>query len=139
MPLDLDAIHTAITDEFDGNAPAVSALIGGLRETESPQDPDYPYAVFQYITGLPDPTFTSDGEIMQYQFSVYHKYAPRQSRNFTVLNDAVKKLSAVYDDAALTITDHTSIGVTRGISNFLPTVDGVQGFVINYEIMIEDD
>lgn len=137
MALDLDAINTGIYAAFTANAPAVAALLGGLRDTEQKPSPLYPYAVYQYITGLPDPTFTSDGEIITYQFSVYNK--SRKQRDFTVLNDAVKKLTAVFDDATLTIANHTSIGVTRGTSGFLPTVDQTQGFFINYEMMIEDD
>jgi len=138
MALDLGAITTGITAAFDANAPAVAALVGGLRDTEAPQGVSSPYAVFQYITGEPDPTFTSDGEITTYQFSVYNQDKDKP-RDFTVLNDAVKKLSTVFDDATLTLADHTSIGVTRQTSGFLPTVDQTQGFFINYEIMIEDD
>lgn len=137
MALDLDAINTGIYAAFTANAPAVAALLGGLRDAEQKPSPLYPYAVYQYITGLPDPTFTSDGEIITYQFSVYNK--SRKQRDFTILNDAVKKLTAVFDDATLTIANHTSIGVTRGTSGFLPTVDQTQGFFINYELMIEDD
>lgn len=139
MSLDLDALSTAIFDEFEGDADALAALVGGFHAEEAPQDPSYPYGVFLYITGVPDPTFTSDGEIATYQFSIYHKYSPRQSRNRTVINDAVKKLTAAFDDATLTITGHTSIGFTRGVSNALPNVDGIQSVVINYEFMVEDD
>lgn len=138
MALDLDAVHTGITAAFDANTPAVAALLGGLREAEGKQNSLSPYAVFQYITGAPDPTFTSDGEVLNYQFSVFNQDKDK-SRDFTILNDAVKKLTAVFDDATLTLTAHTSIGVTRGTSGFLPTVDQTQGFFINYEIMIEDD
>lgn len=137
MSLDMEAINTGIYAAFTGDAPAVAALVGGLRDTEAPPNPSYPYAVYQFITGIPDPTFTSDGEILNYQFSIYNK--TDKPRNFTVLNDAIKKLTAVYDDATLTITGHTSIAVTRGVANFLPTIDDTQGFVINYEIMVEDD
>lgn len=137
MSLDVEAINTGIYSEFTADSDAVAALVGGLRDTEAPQDPLYPYAVYQYITGVPDPTFTSDGEIINYQFSVYHK--SDKPKDFTTINDAIKKLTAVFDDATLTIANHMSIGVTRGISNFLPTVDQTQGFVINYEMMIEDN
>ncbi len=137
MSLDLASIDIGITKAFTDNVAAVAALIGGLHKTEATKSPSGPYVVFQFITGLPDPTFTSDGEILNYQFSFFNKTASPQ--NFTIMNDVVKKVTAVYDDATLTITDHTSIAVTRLTFGFLPTIDQTQGFFVNYEIMVEDD
>lgn len=136
--IDMEAISTGIYDEFEGNAALVSALVGGLHDTKRPQDPDYPYCVFQYITGVPDPTFTSDGEEMQFQFSLFHTDID-SPLNKTTINDALKKLTTCYDDADLTVSGYTSIEVTRGISGFVPTEDDTQQFVITYQITVEED
>lgn len=140
MGIDIEAIETGIYDEFVANADLLAALGGNterrLYPDKAPQNPSYPYCVFQNITGVPDPTFTSDGEILQYQFSAYHKSGSPLDK--TTINDLVKKLTACYDDADLTITGYISIGVTRGVSNLVPTVDDTQQYVINYEIMIEE-
>lgn len=138
--MDISAIEIGIYDEFLNNADLLAALGGDtarrLYNTKIPQNPSYPLCVFQYISGVPDPTFTSDGEIAQFQFSAYHKSDDPLDK--TTINDVFKKLTACYDDADLTITGYSSIGVTRGVSNFVPTVDDTQQYVINYEIMIEE-
>lgn len=138
--MDIGAIEIGIYDEFLNNADLLAALGGDaarrMYTTKIPQNPSYPCAVFQYISGVPDPTFTSDGEIAQYQFSIYHKSSNPLDK--TIIDDVLKKLTACYDDADLTITGYTSIGVTRGVSNFVPTVDDTQQYVINYEIQIEE-
>jgi hypothetical protein len=134
--MDIEAITTGIYDEFLGNADLVTALVGGMHDTKAPQDPDYPYCVFQFITGIPDPTFTSDGEDTQFQFSLFHRDGSPLDK--TTINDALKKLTACYDDATLTLTGYTSIGVTRGVANFVPTEDDTQQYVVTYGILVED-
>ncbi len=139
--MDISAIEIGIYDEFLNNADLLAALGGDterrMYKTKIPQRPSYPCAVFQYISGVPDPTFTSDGEIAQYQFSIYHQDID-DPLDKTTIDDVFKKLTACYDDADLTITGYSSIGVTRGVSNFVSTVDDTQQYVINYEIMIEE-
>jgi hypothetical protein len=138
--VDIEALETGIYNKFIADADLLAALGGNtarrMYNTEAPQDPSYPYCVFQYISGVPDPTFTSDGEILQYQFSIYHKSDDPLDK--TTIDDAFTKLCACYDDASLTVSGYSSIGVTRGVSNPVPTVDDTQQYVINYEIMIEE-
>lgn len=138
--MDISAIEIGIYNEFLNNADLLAALGGNtarrLYKTKAMQNPSYPYAVFQYISGVPDPTFTSDGEIAQYQFSIFHKSDDPLDK--TTIDDVFKKLTACYDDADLTVAGYSSIAVTRGVSNFVPTVDDTQQYVINYEIMIEE-
>lgn len=144
MSLDIQAMVDAIYAEFKGDADLLDALGGAgsgaanerLYNKKARQNPTSPYVVFQYITGIPDPTFTSDGEITQWQFSVFHKSVSPLDE--TTINDVLKKLTAAYDDATLTISDHTSIAFTRGVSGFLPTQDKTQQYVVTYEFMIED-
>jgi hypothetical protein len=131
---------TGIYDEFVANADLLAALGGNterrLYPTKAPQNPTSPYCVYQFTSGVPDPTFNTDGEIAQFQFSIFHKSSsPLDS---TTIDDVLKKLTACYDDSTLTITGYSSIGVTRGVSNFVPTLDDTQQYVVNYEIMIEE-
>ncbi len=139
--MDIKAIRDGIYALFVANSDLKTALGGDsarrMYPEEAPQNPDSPYCVYQYITGVPDPTFTSDGEITDWQFSVFNK--TDDPLNTATIDDVIKKLMAAYDDATLTITGSTSIAVTRGGSNVIPTVDDTQGFVVNYQIMIEDD
>lgn len=142
MALDIEAIENGIFALMVGDADLL-AILGGASEKrlypeEAPEDPTSPYVVYTQITGIPDPTFTSDGEILQYQFSVFNK-AIELPLNRDTINEVVKKLTAAYDDATLTITGHTSVGVTRGTFGSLPTLENVQGWRADYEIMIEDD
>jgi len=137
--MDLQAIRNAIYAEFVGDADLLAALGGSARRMypeEAPQDAASPYCTYQYITGVPDPTFTSDGEITSWQFSLFNK--TDEPRDFTDITLVFKKLMAAYDDAALTLSGYSSIGVTRGISNVVPTIDGVQQLVVTYEIIVED-
>lgn len=141
MALDPEAIEDAIFAEMEGDTDLV-AVLGGtpgrMYPQEAPEDPTSPYVVYMQITGIPDPTFTSDGEILNYQFSIFNK-AIDGSLNRDDINDVIKKLTAAYDDATLTITGHTSVGVTRGTYGNLPTLENVQQWFVNYEIIIEDD
>ena len=136
--MDIKALYDGIYAEFVADADLLAALGGSERRmysTQAPQNPSYPLWVFQYIAGSPDPTFTSDGELTQFQFSIFHK--SDDPLNSTTIDDVFKKLCACYDDCELTITGYTSIGVTRGVSNFVPTEDDTQQYVVNYEVLIE--
>jgi hypothetical protein len=142
--MDINAVSTGITDLFLADADLLAALGGAganvltqqrLYNTKAPQNVTSPYTVFQYIAGSPDPTFTSDGEIMTWQFSIFHQ--SDDPLDSTTIDDVFKKLCAAYDDETLTITGYTSIAVTRGVSSFLATTDDIQMYVVTYEIMIE--
>jgi len=138
--MDISALYAGIYAEFVNDSDLLAALGGNtarrMYNTKAPQNPDYPYCVFQYIAGSPDPTFTEDGEITSFQFSIFHK--SEDPLDSTTIDDVFKKLCACYDDCALTVSGYNSISVTRGVSNFVPTIDETQQYVINYEIMIQE-
>ena len=75
MALDTDAIEDAIFAEMEADTDLV-AVLGGtpgrMYPEEAPESPTSPYVVYTLITGIPDPTFTSDGEILNYQFTVFN-------------------------------------------------------------------
>ena len=141
MALDPEAIEDALFAEFQGDADLLAALGGSpgrFYPEEAPESPSSPYAVYTLINGIPDPTFTSDGEVLNYQFTIFNQDID-EPLNRDTINDVIKKLTAAFDDATLTITGHTSVAVTRGVYGSLPTLENVQQWVANYEIMIEDD
>lgn len=139
--MDIDALSTGIYNLFLNDADLLAALGGNtarrLYDTKVPQDPDYPYAVFQFISGSIDLTFGQIFEDTDWQFKMIHKSG--NPLNKTTINDVFKKLGAAYDDgeAAMTVSGYSVIWVTRGISNFVPTEDDTQQYVINYEIRIQ--
>ena len=139
MAFDIKAIRDGIYAKFVADSDLKTALGGDsarrLYKEKAPQNVDSPYAIYQYIVGSPDPTFTSDGEIMTFQFSIFNK--SDSPLGTATIDDVIKKLLALYDDAALTISGYTSIAMTRGISGYLPPIDDIQMFTVDYELMIE--
>ncbi len=137
--LDIKAIRDGIYALFVADSDLKTALGGDtarrMYPENAPSNPDSPYCVYQYIAGSPDPTFTSDGEIMDFQFSVFNKTA--SPLNTVTIDHVVKKLTAAYDDATLTISGYTSIAVTRGTAGAVPPIDNTQSFVINYQVEVE--
>lgn len=135
--MDISALATGIYNVFVADSDLSTALTGGLHNTKAPQDPDSPYAVFQYIAGNDDLTFSSIAEVTTWQFSIFHKSS--SPRDKTTIDDAFKKLIAAYDqsEATMTVSGYTVVYVTRGVSNFLETEDDIQQYVINYEIRID--
>lgn len=139
--MDIKAIRDGIYAKFVADSDLKTALGGDSERRmfpgKAPQNVASPYCVFQYITGLPDPTFTSDGEILTFQFSVFHQ--SDDPLNTATIDDVLKKLMALYDDATLTLSGFTSIAMTRGPSSYQPPIDDVQMYVVDYELMIEDN
>ena len=137
--MDIDALSTGIYNVFLANSDLKTALGGNserrLYDGEAPQNPTSPYAVFQYIAGDAPLTFTSIAEVMTWQFSIFHE--SEDPLDTATIDDVVKKLTAAYDDATLTVSGYTSIAVTRGASYAVPPIDNTQQFVINYEVIIE--
>lgn len=137
--MDIKAINDGIYAKFVADSDLKTALGGDSERRmfryKASQNVNSPYCVFQLITGSPDPTFTSDGEILSYQFSIFNQDG--NSLSTAIIDDVFKKLTALYDDAALTISGYMSIAMTRTGESYLPSVDDVQMYVVDYEIRIE--
>jgi hypothetical protein len=138
--MDIKALCDGIYAEFVADSDLKTALGGDsarrMYDTQAPQNPSYPYCVYQYITGNADGTFTSVDEFVQFQFSIFHKSDDPLDK--TTINDVFKKLCACYDDSELTVSGYSSIYVTRTVSNFVATEDDTQQYVVNYEIFIQN-
>lgn len=143
MALDPEAIEDAIFALMEADAPLLAVLggtLGRLYPEQAPEDPTSPYVVYTQIVGVTDPTFTSDGEILQYQFSVFNK-AIEEPLNRDTINEVIKKLTDAYDDSedTMTIAGHTVVSVDRGTYGNLATLENVQGWRTDYQITIQDD
>lgn len=139
--MDIGALTTGIYNLFVADADLLAALGGNtarrMYDTKAPQDPDFPYAVFQFISGSIDLTFDQIFEETTWQFSIFH--SDDDPLDKTTIDDVFTKLTAAYDDgeASMTVSGYSVIWVTRGVSNFVPTEDDTQQYVINYEIRIQ--
>jgi len=139
--MDIKALSDGIYAVFVADSDLKTALGGNtarrLYDTKAPQNPTFPYAVFQYIAGDYDLTFGELFELTTWQFSIFHK--DEDPLDKTTINDVFKKMAAAYDEAeaTMTVSGYSVISVTRSTSNFLPTQDETQQMIINYEIMIQ--
>jgi len=139
--MDIKALTDGIYAVFVADSDLKTALGGNterrLYDTKVPQNPTYPYAVFQYIAGDIDMAFDAIFELTTWQFSIFHK--DEDPLDKTTINDVFKKMAAAYDEAeaTMTVSGYSVISVTRSTSNFLPTQDETQQMIINYEIMIQ--
>lgn len=138
--MDIDALSIGIYNVFVADSDLKTALGGDtarrMYDTKAPQNPDVPYAVFQFIAGIEEFTFDALFEVTTWQFSIFHK--DEDPLDKTTINDVFKKLAAAYDlVSTMTVTGYTVIQVIRLSSNFLQTEDQTQQYVIDYEIRIQ--
>ena len=139
--MDIKAIKDGIYAEFVANADLKTALGGDterrMYDGKAKQDPNFPYCVYQYTSGSPSGTFSEDGEITFWQFDIYHQ--SESPLNTTTIDDVLKKLLACYDDIQLTISGYNCTAVSRNVSNFIPSPDDMQRYMVVYEIMIQEN
>ncbi len=139
--MDIKALTDGIYAVFVADSDLKTALGGDtarrLYDTKAPQNPTFPYAVFQFVAGDIDLTFDKIVELTTWQFSIFNK--DEDPLDKTTINDVFKKLAAAYDDseATMTVSGYSVTWVTRGTSNFLQTEDETQQMIINYEIRME--
>lgn len=139
--MDIESLRIGIYNVFLADSDLKTALGGDserrLYYTKAPQNPQSPYAVFQYVAGDIDLSFDQIFELTTWQFSIFNKSDNPLST--TTINDVFKKMAAAYDDAeaTMTVSGYSVISVTRNTSNFLPTLDDMQQMVMSYEIMMQ--
>ena len=89
------------------------AVSGRMYHTEAPQDVEFPYIVFSFISQVPEYTFSDDFENVVVQFSIFSL----QNSSLEV-EDLRSKLMTLYDWTTLTVTGYSNIYMRR-ISNRL--------------------
>ena len=109
----IDTIFKGIMDKFSGST--FSTAIGGrLYAYESPQNPTYPYCVFEQISGVKDRDFTDVQEDVLVRFKIVDN-----SNTVATVADAETKLFALFDEAILTISGYTNILMERQNNNLI--------------------
>ena len=113
----IDTIFKGIMDKFSGST--FSTAIGGrLYAYEAPQNPTYPYCVFEQISGFKDRDFTDVQEDVLVRFKIVDS-----SNTVATVADAETKLFALFDEATLTVSGYTNILMERQNNNLLKMQD----------------
>ncbi len=139
--MDISAHSIGIYNVFLNDSDLKTVLGGDserrLYDTKVPQNPTFPYAVFQFIAGSINMTFDTIIELTDWQFSMFHK--DEDPLDKTTIDDVFKKLAAAYDDSegTMTVSGYSVTWVTRGASFFIPTEDETQQLVTTYNIRTE--
>lgn len=124
----MKALLKGIYDEYNGDATLKAALTGGLRSSRVAPGTSTPYAVVDVVGGGPEVPFDSKYlERYRIQISIFGETAE-------AVADAADKAKALYDEAVLTITGHTGVGMNRLNEIFL-WVDGYYQWTGDYEVM----
>lgn len=110
----IETILKGIFDKFSATNDFKTAIGGRLYAYESPQNPTYPYCVFEQISGLQDRDFLDKLEDVLIQFTLVDS-----ADTIATIADAETKMFALFDDAALTITGYTHITMDRQSNQLL--------------------
>lgn len=98
-------------------ASAFSTAVGGrIYLDEAPDKATFPYCVFFIVSAVPNGTFTESIDDILIQFDLYGT-----SKGATEITGLYNKLTALFDDCSLTVTDATSLSMTR--ENLMTSVD----------------
>ena len=127
----MKAILKGIYDEYNGSATLKAALPGGLRTSRVAPGPTYPFGVVDIVGGGPEWPFASQQlERLRAQFSIFGETAAGVA-------DAADKLKAVYDQATLTVSSMTGVGMNR-LNEVFFWADGYYTYVVDYEVLVQN-
>lgn len=134
----MDALLAAIYGKISGSA--LSADVGGrVYLDEAPAGCEFPYVVFFIVSGVPDNVFTKYGESVLIQISLFSA-----SAGATEITTMFNHLTALYDDAQLTVTGYNMIVMER--QNLMTTVEEIETpegkqtvkhWTVDYEAVIQ--
>ena len=111
----MDKYLTAIMGRTTGSA--FSTAVGGrIYLDEAPDRATFPYCVFFIVSAVPNGTFTEDIDDVMIQFSLFST-----SKGATEITGLYNKLTALFDDCSLTVTDALSLSFSR--ENLLTSVE----------------
>ena len=134
----MDALLAAIYGKISGSA--LSSDVGGrVYLDEAPAGCEFPYVVFFIVSGVPDNVFNKYGESVTIQFSLFS-----DSAGAAEITDMFNDLTAIYDDAQLTVTGYNMIVMERQnlitMVDLVETADGTQTvkhWAVDYEAVIQ--
>lgn len=86
----------------------LNALNGRLFKQRAPDASDYPYAIFQIISDVPEKTFSEDMEDVVLQFRLFS-----DTSGSTEVENLYTYLRSLYDECSLSITGSTLVWCRR--------------------------
>jgi hypothetical protein len=133
----MNVLFTGITTLFTGTpAHAYYAAIGGRQYlNKAPQGATFPYVVYSYVSGMPEPTFTENEEEVWIQFAIYSEH-----NSATEAGTILAALYTRYDYCTLTVAGYNFISMVRGqtLENNDLTVDPtIHGYIAQYIVKIQ--
>ncbi len=117
------------------NTAIYNDLGGQLFNTFAPQGTNYPFAVFQLVSDVPDWTFSDDEENIIVQFNIFDN-----SESSLNICNYFSDLDAIYHQAILTLTDYECIYCFRELSHLLrdnETEGGIWQYMVQYRILLQ--
>lgn len=130
-------IATGITSKYTGSALA-SSLTGGLWRDEAKQGVSFPCGIFTVIDSLNTETFTEDMEFFRIQFDLWAQYSSSTTDARATLDTLESALRTLFDNATLTISGWTNIGMRWiGTRPGYSEDDQVVGLIVEYETYIQ--
>jgi len=113
----LKNLLAAIFGKTSGSA--LSSDVGGrIYLDEAPAGCEFPYVVFQVVTGSPDNVFAKKGKNTLIQFSLYST-----SKSATEITTMYADLMSLFDECSLTITSNNL--VLFAFQNLVTMVDEI--------------
>ncbi len=137
-------LFAAIYNQFanTSGSPPVNTTIytdlgGRLFNTFAPQGTQYPYAVFQLVSDVPEWTFTEDLEDVILQFNIFDngESSANVCQYFT-------DLDALYHQCILTLSNYDCLYMFREISHLLRHDEpegGVWQYLVQYRILLQEN
>jgi hypothetical protein len=111
----MDKYLTAIMTKTTGSA--FSTAVGGrIYLDDAPDKATFPYCVYFIVSAVPNDTFSEKLDDILIQFELYS-----MSKGATEITGMYSKLRSLFDDCTLTITDATSLSMSR--ENLMTTVE----------------
>ncbi len=133
----MNVLYTGITTLFTGTpAHAYYVAIGGRQYLKkAPQGATFPYVVYDYISGMPEPTFTENEEEIWLQFGIYS-----QTNSAVEAGTILAALYTRYDYCTVTVAGYNFISMVRNqtLENDDLSVDPtVYGYIAQYITKIQ--
>lgn len=111
----MDKYLTAIMSKTTGSA--FSTAVGGrIYLDDAPDKATFPYCVFFIVSAVPNDTFSEKLDDILIQFDLFST-----SKGATEITGMYNKLTTLFDDCDLTITDALSLSMSR--QNLMTSVD----------------
>ena len=105
--MNIDTLLTALASKITGSAFS-DGVVGRVWLDSSLPNPEYPYVLYQVISGSPNDTFAEDLEDVSVQFSIFST-----SSSAAEIAAIYNNLETLFDDCVLTISGSVNIWTIR--------------------------